>query len=147
MNNMYAQFETDPQLERSGIWVDYGSFRVLLARTGGANKAFLRTLEARTKPYRRAIQTETADKDQMATIMREVFAATVVLGWEVNQGTAEEPSWTPGLHTPEGGIAPFEQESVLQALKALPDLYEDLQLQASKSALYRREILEADAKN
>jgi hypothetical protein len=44
-------------------------------------------------------------------------------------------------------VLPYTKEAVLQALQALPDLYADLQLQAGKSMLYRKEVLEADAKN
>ena len=41
MNTMFDQFETDPVLESEGIWIDYGAFRVKIARAGGANKKYL----------------------------------------------------------------------------------------------------------
>lgn len=140
---MYDQFATDPDLEKQGIYLEYSGFRVKVARAGGANKKFLKAVEARTKPFRRAIQTGTADRDQLADQVREAFAETVVLGWEVAQGG----EWVSGIEQPDGSIAPFTVDAVKDALRALPELYDDLQEQAAKVALFRKDLLQADAGN
>ncbi len=38
--SMYEQLETDKALETKGVEIDYGTFRVTLARAGGANKKY-----------------------------------------------------------------------------------------------------------
>ena len=53
--SMYSTFRTDDELERKGIVIEYDSFRVTIARAGGSNKAFERALEAKSRPFRRAI--------------------------------------------------------------------------------------------
>ena len=62
--SMYEEFETDPNLETGGIWIDYGSFRVQIARAGGANKKYLSYAETKTKPFRRAIQAGTMTEER-----------------------------------------------------------------------------------
>ena len=145
--SMYRQFETDPDLEKQGVIVDYSDFRVTLARAGGANRKFTNQLEVRAKPYKRAMQAETIDRNKLDSIVREVFVDTCVLNWEVNQGTAEEPKWVPGIEAPDGTILEFNRDNLLDTFRNLPDLYQDLQEQATKAALYRKHMLEEGAKN
>lgn len=142
--SMYKQFQTDENLEKKGIVIDYGDFRITIARAGGANKKFARVLEAKTKPYRRAIQTETMDNDRAMELLRETYAEAVILNWE----TKVEGEWNVGIENPDGEeLLPFSGDSVLQTLQALPDLFLDLQQQAGKVALFRQSIIEDDAGN
>ena len=146
MTTMYDMFATDTAQERHGIWIDYGQFRVLLARAGGQNTQYLKTLEAKTKPYRRAIATETMDNKLAEKILRDVYVSTVILSWE-SKGDVEDEEWTKGLHDADGEIVPFNADNVTAALDALPDLFADLQLQASTASLYRQSELEDASKN
>lgn len=141
--SMYEQFQTDPDLEKNGIFIDYGEFRVTLARAGGANKQYAKLLEAKTKPYRRAIQIETMDNEKAMDLLLEAFAEAVVLNWEVKDGD----KWKKGIEGPDGDVIPFNTDNVIKTLRALPDLFNDLQEQASKVALYRKSIDEDDAGN
>lgn len=141
--SMYELFKTDTNLETNGIVIDYGSFRVTIARAGGANKRFAKTLDVKTKPYRRAIQTETMDNERGLDILREVYSEAVVLNWEVKDGDG----WRQGIEGPDGDILPFTKENVLATFRALPDLFHDLQEQAGKAALFRQSIREAEAGN
>lgn len=145
---MFKQFRTDTNLEKQGIWLDYGDFRVRVARAGGANTMFNKSIEHKTKPYRRAIQAETFDRDRIQTLVREAFVDTIVLAWEVNKGTSDDPKWEPGIEgEEEGTVLPYTKENVLNTFKALPDLFTDVQEQAAKSALFRQELREEDVKN
>ena len=141
MTSLFAQFKTDPELERKGILIEYGfndrtgapiAFRI--ARAGGGNAQFQKRLEADMKPYRRQIQTDTLDNKVAERILRKVFAETVVLGWE-------------NVDDENGAELPFTVENCVALFEKLPDLFKDLQEQAQKSALYRATIRETDAGN
>jgi hypothetical protein len=145
---MYAQFKTDENLETKGIVLDYGDFRVTIARAGGANKRFERVLDAKAKPFRRALQTETMDPGKADAIMQETFAEAVILNWETRSIDGPNAVWNVGIENPDGGeLLPFNKENVLATFKLLPDLYKDIQEQAQKSALFRQSIRETEAKN
>lgn len=152
---MYKQFKTDTALEAKGVIIDYGNFRVTLARAGGGNKRFARLLEAKTKPYRRAIQTETMDDDRAQELLCEVYAEAVILKWEAKVdgkwqvGIEPPPPKAPSEGQKSGGkkLLPFNTANVVSTLKNLPELFRDLQEQANKVAIYRENVLEDDAGN
>ena len=141
--SMYGQFQTDTNLESQGIVIDYGTFRITVARAGGANKRFAKTLEAKTKPFKRAIQTDTMDNERGLEILRETYAEAVVLNWE----TKKDGVFVQGIESQDGGILPFNKENVVFTFQNLPDLFTDIQQQAEKSALFRKFLQEQDAKN
>lgn len=141
MTNLFQQYKTDPELERKGILFELGfnervnlPIALRLARAGGANSAFQKTLEAKMKPYRRQLQTETMDNKTGERLLREVYAQSVVLGWE-NVDDENDQAMT------------FSVENCIRLFETLPDLFKDVQEQSQKSALYRATILEADAGN
>lgn len=149
---LQEQFATDASLESKGIIVDYGKDRIRIARAGGANKAFARLVEKKTKPFRRAIQVGAFDNDRSIAILREVYAEVVVLDWEVNKGTIDKPKWTKGIDPKDAGedgkdLLPVNPENIKKVLLNLPDLFLDLQQQAQTGALYRAELNEADSGN
>jgi hypothetical protein len=143
--SMYAQFQTDGSLEQSGVWLDYGEFKVKISRAGGANKKFVKLLEQRTKPFRRAMQTETMNNDKAMEILRGVYAATIVMAWE----TKVDGEFAPGIEPPEEGekLLPFNIENVAEVFNTLPDLFADIQEQSNKVAIFREELLESDSGN
>lgn len=140
--SLYKTFKTSGDLEKTGIYLQYGfvdddperPIRILIARAGGSNTKFARILEAKTKPYRRAIQTETMDPKMADNIFREVYAESVVLGWD-------------NVSDVDGVALPFSKENVVKVFTDLPDLYADVREQANKAALFREAVLEEDAKN
>lgn len=137
--SMYKMFKTDGGLESEGIFLDYGSFRVRIARAGGQNKRYMKALEAATRPYRRAIDTGMLSPERSMEIMRQVFAQTVVLGWEIKVGD----QWQAGIEAEDGSIMPFNVDNVKATLEALPDLFADIQEQANRTALFRETVLES----
>ena len=138
--SLYKQFETDREVEKTGIVLDYGMnskkrpIQIRIARAGGANERYSKLLELRTKPYRRQIQNETLDNAVAEKITKEVYAQTVVLGWN-------------GVEDRDGNDMPFTQENCVKLFTDLPDLWSDVQSQSTRASLFRAEILEADAKN
>lgn len=149
MTSTYSGFKTSKNLEQTGVYLDYGKFRVKVARAGGANKAYARLLEAKLRPFQRAIKTETIDPELAAKIMLEVFSKTVVLDWEMQvpvEGT-DKLEWKRQLETIDGQLVTPNPENVAALLKELPDLFADIQEQTQKAAIFREEVLEANAGN
>lgn len=147
--SMFDQFETSEQLEKNGIKIDYGSFRVTIARAGGANKRYEKILDVETKPYRRAIMAETFDNARSEQILMKVFAKAVVLNWEVNEnyGTGEDPKWKKGIESPDGSVITYSEKNVIATFKLLPDLFRAIREDAEKASLFQAEARKEEAKN
>ena len=148
--SMYKQFKTNPDLEVGGILLEYTDpdgedFRVTIARAGGANKKYAKVLEARAKPYRRAIQMEMMDNQRVLLILKRVYAETVVLNWETKNADDE---FVKGIENPEGGsLLPVTVDNVEKTFLQLNDLFLDVKEQAERSVLFRQTIQEEEAKN
>lgn len=140
MSNIYKKFRTDTNSEKSGIWLNYGAnskgndMMILIARAGGGNTNFSKCLEKRTKPIRRQLQNETVDEKDARQVMLDVYADSIILGWE-------------NMEDEHNNDLPFNRTNVLQVMQDLPDLFADIQEQAQKAALFRADILENDSKN
>jgi hypothetical protein len=138
--SLYKKFATDTSLEKEGVLLQYGenshgkAICIRVARAGGSNKRYLERLEQRFKPLRRQVQNETIERGLMETIIRQVFAETVVLGWE-------------NVEDAEGKPLPFTRENCLKLFDDLPDLFADIKESAESIALFRAEVREVDAKN
>lgn len=148
--NIYGAFKTDKGLEKAGVLLDYGQFRVRIARAGGSNKAYQRLLEAKLRPYQRAIKTETIDPDLAEEIVREVYSKTVVLGWETkveDKGSPDGFVWAPKLQTTAGELVSPTPDAISKLFKELPDLFADIQEQSTKAAVFREAINEANSGN
>ncbi len=147
--SMYSQFHTDASMERNGIELDYGEFIVTIARAGGSNNKFTKVLENKTKPYRRAIQTESMDRARGEAVLVEVYAEAVILDWKVRVGEdlGQKTKYKTGIEAEDGSVLPYTTKNVVETLTALPDLFLDIQEQAGKVALFRKDLQEVDSKN
>jgi len=132
--NIHSVFSTDQGLEKAGITIDYGDFQVRIARAGGANKEFSKLLDRLTKPYRRAIDTGTIDLKIAERIEHEVYARSVILGWEGVTDSKDKP-------------IKFTPEACMQLFEDLPDFFIDIRQQAQTVVLFRAEVQEGAAKN
>lgn len=150
MSSLYTQFKNDPALEKDGILLQYGDNSkgqptcIRIARAGGANVAYQRRMEAVVKPYRRQIQTETIETAQVTKLIQQVYAETVVLGWEHVEFPVLDAEGKPTDVLEE---LPYTPENCKRLFVDLPDLFADLQEQAQRAALFRADIREAEAKN
>lgn len=140
---MYNVFETDENLETSGIVVDYGDFRVRVASAGQGNKEYVRYAEKKLKPVRKAMDVGALSNKRSQAIMADIYAETVILGWEVLQGK----EWVSGIENSKGEIVDFNKENVMVALNDLPRLFLDLQEQAMLLSNFRKSDLEEEGKN
>lgn len=145
MPGLYDTFETDISLEKEGIWLDYGDFRVKVGHTGGGNKKYVSFAEKKLKPLRRAIDSGAIDNARARAVMMDIFTKTIIFDWETKIDGEEE--WQTGIEDREGSIIEFNSENVLKTLKSLPKLFEDIQEGANSIANFKMEEMEADSKN
>lgn len=141
--SMYDKFKTDESREVNGIVLDYGDFRIRIARAGGQNKRYAKVLEAKSRPYQRAIQTETINFEIQMGILRQVYAEAVVLKWETLVGE----TWKDGIEAEDGSLLPVNVDNIVKTFEALPDLFADIRAQADRVALFRAELVKEQAKN
>jgi hypothetical protein len=141
---MYDTFETDAEMESKGVIVDYGDFRVRLAHAGQGNTRYVKYAEKMMKPVRRAMEAGSLGNERSLAIMLDIYAKTIILDWQVRDGVDK---WKTGIESKDGSILPFNEDNVLSTLKALPNLFLDLQQQATSISNFRRAELEAEAGN
>lgn len=142
--SLYDTFRTDPELEQKGVVIDYGDFRVTVARAGGANRRYAKVLETMMKPYRRAMELGVMKEEKAREVLGEVYASAIVLNWE----TKRSGLWVQGIESKNGDeILPFTKENVAKVFQDLPDLFSDIRSQADKAQLFRQVALEQEAGN
>jgi hypothetical protein len=146
MASAYKLFANDKSTEQEGILINYGDFRLRIARAGGANQKFRRLLQAKLKPYRHQIDNDTMDEAVSEQLLRAAYAEAVILGWESRVETNGVETWEPWLETPDGRVE-YSTAACVKVLNDLPELFRDVQTMAGKSANFRRAEEEEDAKN
>jgi hypothetical protein len=138
--SLFDQFETNAEKETEGVEVQYAPNKdgtiptFTLSRMGKANKKYSKALDKSSKPYARQLQLGTLAEETAESLFMGVFVKTVLKGWANVRGK-------------DGKDLAFTPENALMVLKALPDLYEDLQDKARSAALFREETNEDDVKN
>lgn len=132
----YELFETSKQAEAEGVWVDIGPFSFKLARAGGQNSTFMKEASKRFKPYQIAINNDTMPQDMALDLVIDIFVDTIVLDWK-NVGDKS---------TPPKEI-PFSKDAARELFRDLPNLFQELQTQATKTGNFRAQNLEAAAGN
>ena len=150
MTGMYEVFETDQKMETSGVWIDYGDFRVRIAAAGQGNKKYVKYAERKLKPVRRAIEANALGQDRSNAIMADIYGVTIIQAWEVKDPKAKdkaEAPWIEGIEDKSGKIIPVNLENVVQTLLNLPRLFGDLQEQAGSLDNFRKAELEQDSGN
>lgn len=140
MSGLYQAFETNKDLESSGIELDYGKnskgepIRIKIARAGGANKRFAKVLDRLLRPYKRQLANDQLSDDVAKEVMIQAYADSVVLGWE-------------GVEDRQGNPMDFTRENVVKLFTDLPELFLDVQQQSQKAALFLVDILEGEQGN
>lgn len=152
---LYSQFETDRELERAGVCLEYfGHTRIMVARAGGHNHRYQKIATAKTAPYRRAIDTETLPDEHANRLMHEIYAAAVVTDWQSLVDTDKKDkdgvtvqAWKKGIFGRDGELLPVNEANIINAFEDLPDLFKDVRKMAESMNAYRRDVLEESAKN
>ena len=154
--SIYKTFETDKNIEQEGIEVDYGDTRFVLARAGGANNRFKKVFQAKTKPYRRQIETDTLSESVARKMLAEAYAEAIIIRVDVAEvDDNNEPILVKGekkwklnrIPLEDGTDSPATQERVTALLLDLPELFADIQEMATLASNYRAVEEEADSGN
>lgn len=142
------QYQTDEAKEKNGAELVIGvndhngkEIKFLVARRGGRNYAFSKAQEARSKPYRHQIQTETLPKSKEIELNALMFADACMKGWE-NVPLSD----ITGDPKDANELAPFNHGNVVKLLLNIPDLASTVYIQTSGADLYKLQR-EEDAKN
>lgn len=133
--SLYDMYETDPDMEKGGIILNYGDGQKFkIARAGGANVNFAKSLERIMRPYRKQLDNGSLADDVANELFIRVFAETVVKDWE-------------GIDDRAGETMKFSVENCVKLFTDLPELFTDIREAASNISNYRLEQLEEDIKN
>jgi hypothetical protein len=147
---MWAQFSTDPNVEKEGVWLDYETFRIKVTFAGETNKKYTKLLEILTRPHRRQIANGTFSNERSTAILHRAYAETVILDWETVTGednAINQRIFERGIQSRDGSLLPFNKDNMVATFKALPRLFLDVKEQAESIAHFRAEEVENEVKN
>lgn len=152
-------FLTDKKLEADGVEVpvainEYNQrpVTITISRMGTVNKRYTKALDQATKPHQSAIQNGSMDNDLARKVVQEVFADTVILGWDnlpKSDLTGHDLDWAkeePG-RVAESEDLEFSKENVLALFELMPDLYDDWEKRATQAASFREKAREVNQGN
>lgn len=142
MSKLYDNYLTDKGVESTGVWINDSGASFKLARMGGANIKFQRSMTAAMKPYMREIQLGVIDEATLEPVMRKVFVETILIDWKDVTGPSNPE--TPDV---DGEAVPFGADAAVKLFSDLPDLYARLRTEAQSYANYRASSVSVAAKN
>lgn len=127
-------FQTDTMLESKGVMLDYGDYKITIARAGMGNRKFRGLLATAQKKHRHKIDNDLLDDSINDALMIEIYANSVILGWANVTG-------------PDGRPLAFNRENVIKLMTDLPDMFADIQDQANDASNFRAKDLSDAEKN
>lgn len=141
-------FKTDKIAESEGVWLEVAvndhngkPIRIKISRMSTSNKRYTKELNKVTKPHQSAIQNDAFDNDLARKMLQEVFADTVLLDWDnlpKSELTGDDNDKEP---------LEFNRDNALALFNEMPDLYDDWEGRANKSAAFREAEVETATKN
>jgi hypothetical protein len=136
--SIYDIYETDMAKEVEGFWHPVNKkISIKLARAGGANTAYAKAMEKKTRPHRKtggALEGERVDIELATDLMKEAFAETIILDWK-------------GITTKDGKKVAYSSAAAVKLLKDLPDLFAELRDAAGSAANFRLDEIKDDVGN
>ena len=138
--SIFKLYQTSKSLETEGVWIEYpenkdGTIPAFkLARMSRNNKNYLKTVEEKTRPYKRQIELNAIKPSQADEMMLDIFTSAILIDWRNIKKTNGE------------GIV-YSKDEAKDLMKMLPDLYEDLQEKAKEIQFFIDATMENDSKN
>lgn len=130
-SDLYAAYETNKDVELTGVWFPYaGGLSIKLARAGGANKEFTKLGERFQKKYKRRLDMGAIDNEETLAALIELYAKACVRDWE---GAPDDAACT--------------TDNVIKIFTDLPDLFNQVQQDAMEHEAYKEHIDKEAAKN
>lgn len=129
VETFYSQYTTDQNLEKGdGVVLDYGKLGTIrIHRAGGTNQRFKNYTRAKLAPYTRQINNNTLDEDVSRQLTADIYARTVIVGWE-------------GVRGRDGRLLEFNYENCVRLLTDLPELFDDIQKAAQDVSNFRAAV-------
>ncbi|PHR58818.1 MAG: hypothetical protein COA47_10455 [Robiginitomaculum sp.] len=134
MSGAYELFGTDTNLEKSGVTIDYGSFKAVIAAAGYGNTEYDKVKAELMQPHRLDIQAGTLPDEIVQQIERELYARTVLLTWF-------------DFTDKDGELLEPTLENKIRVLKEIPRFFTDIIRLSNDIRKFKAEAEEADAKN
>ena len=147
MSKLFAMFGTNKEAERTGVWINYGDVKFLVARAGGANLRYAEVLKKRLKPIQHQVDRGTLSKDEDDRVSAEIFAEGSVRDVQCLKNPDVPDSWVQDVPAEDGTILPYTTANVVTLLLALPEMANDLRLQARDANKYLTVQEDEDVKN
>lgn len=145
--SLTATYKTDEDKSVNGVQIklsanEDGSIPFfVIARTGRSNKRYTKALERIMRPYQAQVRTKTLGDDLAGELLMQAFIEGSLLTWgnilasDVTADASKE------------GFTEFSIDAAKQLFTNLPDLYDDLTIQANDVSLFRATVAEESAKN
>ena len=144
MASPFKQFNTNKELEASGVWLNFGGYEIKIARAGGGNKRHQPAAELHFREHRQAAAVGVLPEEVAERALHQVYADAIVLGWRTKQ---EDGSYVPTIEGPEGGPWEFTRDNVLKLFEAIPDLFKVIRGFAENYTTFQRVQRELEGKN
>jgi len=123
--NLYELYETDEDLEKKGVGLQFGEAVFYVRRAGGTNTEFERVYEEKTRNMTSRVQLAALTEEQSSRILREVYAESVMLGWK-------------NVTDREGNPLEYSKENFLKLMNDLPVLWRAIRVEAANHENFRR---------
>ena len=130
---MMDKYAVDKKLSTDGVWLDYGDFKVLAARSSKNNPEYRKALIKESRKYQHLINDGTISIETDEEIARKVFAKAVVKDWTLKED--------------DGSDVPCNYESIIGLFEEYPDFFDDLQVKTGKIETYQVKKQEEEIKN
>lgn len=142
--NPYARYHADENLTKAGVTYEDEDVRIRVTYAGTENTRYDKMLKLKLKPFETQIRNDNFSDAAFHKVLAGVYAATVVLSWEVLNENGE---WVSGIYDESGEIMPYSEENVKKGFSLGQRLFTDVIKVATNFNLFRQNQKEEDAKN
>jgi len=124
----FEQFDTDPELEVHGVWLDFGGFRLKCRPSGEDNPDFVRVYNELVDPVREALEQKVLPNAEEVErgFLITAYAETVIVDADGN------------FAYPDGKTIPKTVKGFQDVLTKLPRLFRQVRRKTLAVATYRR---------
>ncbi len=143
VSSVFKLFATSKELEKKGVWLDYGDVKFLVARAGGANHGYAELLKAKIRPIRHQVERDLLSAEENDRINAELFAEAIIKDVKVKV----DDNWQQGVPSADGPVLPYTKANVVKLLLELPDMFRDIRQCAADANKYLIDQEAADEKN
>lgn len=144
--NVFELFETNDDFEKNGKWMDFGSFRVLLARSGGNNSTWYKEVQKELKKAGKATW-EALGEDEADDIIKSIYANAIIKNHQIKDA---DGNWVQGVYIKEDDeikVVDFTPDNMKLCLKQLPEYFKRLREWSDDYKTFRTYELKDKEKN